>query len=46
MIEEKDEVEALELMDLGDAAVETKQQFPHGIYPDCYFWSGTKPGCG
>lgn len=35
----------LELIDLGDAAAETKQQFPQGIHADCLYTFGTRPGC-
>lgn len=38
--------DAAELIDLGNAVEETKQLTPHGIFPDCYYGIGARPGCG
>lgn len=38
--------DAMEMIDLGDAVQETKQQWSGGMYPDCYVTFGTKWGCG
>lgn len=37
---------AIEILDLGDAAVETKQQSAAFLYPDCIYAWGSKYGCG
>ncbi|WP_157994230.1 hypothetical protein [Peristeroidobacter agariperforans] len=51
MTEKEDEtLEVVEydvkLIDLGDAVDETKQVVPHGVWPDCQFAVGARPGCG
>lgn len=33
------------VFDIGDAMLETKQQSPSFLYPDCLFAYGTKYGC-
>lgn len=35
----------LEVIDLGDFVVETKQQFPNGQFADCVWVFGTRPNC-
>lgn len=36
--------DAIELLDLGDAIIETMQFYPSSYYPDFYFGLGPYPG--
>lgn len=35
----------LQVVDIGDVFVETKQQFPGGQFQDCIWGFGTRSGC-